>query len=94
MAVALIRNAGMVIGWHKDGHRYLPHADIAFENGAITFAGRGYAGPADAVIDGSDKMVTPGLAGLVCVARGAGARLDRTNQVFRRWGRLSRLQAR
>jgi 5-methylthioadenosine/S-adenosylhomocysteine deaminase len=40
MAVSVIRNAGMVIGWENGGHRYLPDADIAFENGAITFVGQ------------------------------------------------------
>ena len=63
MTITVIRNAGMVIGWEK-GHRYLPDADVAFEGGAITFVGRGYAGSADTVIDGKDMMVMPGLVNI------------------------------
>ena len=50
MAVSVIRNAAMVIGWESGGHRYLPDADVAFENGAITFVGRDYTGQADTII--------------------------------------------
>jgi cytosine/adenosine deaminase-related metal-dependent hydrolase len=64
MAVSLIRNAGMLIGWESGGHRYLADADIAFENGAITFVGRGYSGAADTVIDGTGMMVMPGLVNI------------------------------
>ena len=63
MTITVIRNAGMVIGWDK-GHRYLPDADVAFDGGAITFVGRGYAGSADTVIDGKDMMVMPGLVNI------------------------------
>jgi 5-methylthioadenosine/S-adenosylhomocysteine deaminase len=63
MAVTVIRNAGMVIGW-DNGHRYLPDADIAFESGAITFVGRDYAGRADTIIDGAGMMVMPGLVNI------------------------------
>jgi 5-methylthioadenosine/S-adenosylhomocysteine deaminase len=64
MAVSVIRNADMVIGWDRDGHRYLPDADVAFEVGAITFVGRDYTGPADTVIDGAGMMVMPGLVNI------------------------------
>jgi 5-methylthioadenosine/S-adenosylhomocysteine deaminase len=64
--VTLIRNAGMVIGWDAatGNHRYLSDADVAFDGGAITFVGRGYAGPADVVVDGAGMMVMPGLVNI------------------------------
>jgi 5-methylthioadenosine/S-adenosylhomocysteine deaminase len=66
MTVTVIRDAGMVIGWDvaSGSHRYLPGADVAFEGGAITFAGRGYSGPAGTIIDGAGMMVTPGLVNI------------------------------
>jgi 5-methylthioadenosine/S-adenosylhomocysteine deaminase len=63
MAVSVIRNADMVIGW-DNGHRYLPDADVAFEGGVLTFVGRDYTGPADTVIDGAGMMVMPGLVNI------------------------------
>jgi 5-methylthioadenosine/S-adenosylhomocysteine deaminase len=64
--VTLIRNAGMVIGWDAatGNHRYLSDADVAFDGGAVTFVGRGYAGPADVVVDGAGMMVMPGLVNI------------------------------
>ncbi len=66
MTISVIRNAGMVIGWDAatTSHRYLSDADVAFEGGALTFVGRGYAGPADTVIDGAGMMVMPGLVNI------------------------------
>ena len=66
MPVSVIRNADMVVGWDAaaGAHRYLTAADVAFEGGALTFAGRGYAGPADTVIDGAGLMVMPGLVNI------------------------------
>jgi len=66
MTVTVIRNAGMVVGWDAvtAGHRYLADADVAFENGAITFVGRCYAGPADRVVDGAGLMAMPGLVNI------------------------------
>src|ERR1700761_2065633 len=63
MAVTVIRNADMVVGW-DNGHRYLPDAEIAFENGAITFVGRSYSGRADHVGGGTGRMVLPGLVNI------------------------------
>jgi 5-methylthioadenosine/S-adenosylhomocysteine deaminase len=63
MAVTVVRDAEMVIGW-DNGHRYLAGADIAFDGGAITFVGRGYTGSADTIIDGAGMMVMPGLVNI------------------------------
>jgi len=62
----VIRDAEMVVGWDPGAksHVYLPNADVAFDGGALTFVGRGYAGPADRVIDGRGKMVMPGLVNI------------------------------
>jgi 5-methylthioadenosine/S-adenosylhomocysteine deaminase len=66
MSVTHIRSAAMVVGWDAGAqtHVYLPDADIAFEGGALTFVGRGYAGAADTVIDGKGLMVMPGLVNI------------------------------
>jgi 5-methylthioadenosine/S-adenosylhomocysteine deaminase len=64
MAVSVIRNADMVIGWDQGGHRYLSDADVVFEGGNITFVGRAYSGPAQTIIDGSGMMVMPGLVNI------------------------------
>jgi cytosine/adenosine deaminase-related metal-dependent hydrolase len=62
----VIRNADMVIAWDSDtkSHVYLPDADIAFDGGVLTFVGRNYPGPADTTIDGTGKMVMPGLVNI------------------------------
>ena len=66
MTTSVIRNAGMVVGWDAAAgtHRYLDATDVAFEGGALSFVGRGYAGPADTVIDGAGLMVMPGLVNI------------------------------
>jgi cytosine/adenosine deaminase-related metal-dependent hydrolase len=66
MAITLIRNAELVVGWDAaaGAHRYMRDADIAFSGGAITFLGRGYDGAADTVIDGRGLMVMPGLVNI------------------------------
>jgi len=66
MPVTVIRDAAMVVGWDAGvgSHVYLPDADVAFDGGTLTFVGRGYAGPADSVIDGKGLMVMPGLVNI------------------------------
>jgi cytosine/adenosine deaminase-related metal-dependent hydrolase len=58
-----IRAADWVVAWDATAarHVYRRHVDVAFADGAITFVGPGYAGPADAVVDGRDTLVLPGL---------------------------------
>src|SRR5436190_7414366 len=63
MTTTVIRNADWVVAWDETGGRHVCRrgVDVAFKAGAIEFVGRGYGGPADRVIDGSDRMVMPGL---------------------------------
>ncbi len=62
----VIRNADLVVAWDASTkqHIYLPDADVAFEGGALTFVGRGYAGPAEEEISGRGLMVMPGLVNI------------------------------
>jgi cytosine/adenosine deaminase-related metal-dependent hydrolase len=62
----IIRNAELVVAWDAGAqqHIYLPDADVAFEGGALTFVGRGYAGPAEEEISGRGLMVMPGLVNI------------------------------
>ncbi|HUB15848.1 MAG TPA: amidohydrolase family protein, partial [Acetobacteraceae bacterium] len=63
MPTTLIRNADVVIAWDAGAktHAYMPNADVAFDGGVLTFVGRDHAGPVDEAIDGTGKMVMPGL---------------------------------
>ena len=56
----------MVVGWDaaEGTHVYLPDADVAFQDGTLTFVGRGFAGQADTTIDGRGLMVMPGLVNI------------------------------
>lgn len=60
----LIRKAAWAVAWDGKRHVYLRDADIAFAGGVITFVGKHYEGPADKVIEGRDRLVTPGLVNL------------------------------
>jgi cytosine/adenosine deaminase-related metal-dependent hydrolase len=62
----VIRNAELVVAWDAGTkqHIYMPDADVAFEGGALTFVGRGYAGPAEEEISGRGLMVMPGLVNI------------------------------
>ena len=66
MTTTLIRNADVAIVWDAGAkqHTYLPGADIAFEEGKLTFVGRDYSGTADETISGSGLMVMPGLVNI------------------------------
>jgi 5-methylthioadenosine/S-adenosylhomocysteine deaminase len=67
MTTTLIKNAAWVIAWDEAlaRHVYRRNVDLAFEGGRIRFLGPDYAnsamGPADRVIDGSTRLVMPGL---------------------------------
>src|SRR5919108_5763009 len=63
MTTTVIRKADWVIAWDEAAHRhvYRRGIDVAFADDTITFVGRNYAGPADRVIDGKDRLVLPGL---------------------------------
>lgn len=57
----VIRNARWTIVWNGKEHVYLRGADVAFSSPLITHVGRRYLGPADREIDGTDRLVMPGL---------------------------------
>ena len=63
MPTTVIKNAAWVIAWDEalGRHIYRRGVDLAFEDGRIGFLGRDYAGPADRVIDGTTRLVMPGL---------------------------------
>jgi cytosine/adenosine deaminase-related metal-dependent hydrolase len=61
-----IRNAAWVIAWDDAArsHAYLRDGDVVFRGADIVFVGRGWAGTADRVIDGQNRLVLPGLIDL------------------------------
>ena len=61
MPTTLIRNIDWLVAWTGAEHVYRRDADLAFRDDRIVFVGKGYDGPADTVIDGSNRMVMPGL---------------------------------
>ena len=63
MTTTVIRNAAWVIAWDETlGHQiYHRGVDLAFEGDRVLFLGRDFRGPADRVIDGSARLVLPGL---------------------------------
>ena len=63
MTTTVIRNADWVIAWDEIAgrHIYRRNIDIAFNDGTIVFVGPHYSGAADQVIDGSDRLILPGL---------------------------------
>ena len=63
MAATVIKNIDWVIAWDEaaERHVYRRGIDVVFADDAITFVGPNYAGMADRVIDGRDRLVLPGL---------------------------------
>ncbi|HEV8679015.1 MAG TPA: amidohydrolase family protein [Stellaceae bacterium] len=63
MTTTVIRNAAWMIAWDEGlrRHTYRRNVDLAFTDDGIAFIGRDFAGPADRVIDGSARLVMPGL---------------------------------
>ena len=63
MTTTVIRNADWVVAWDEIAgrHIYRRNIDIAFTDGTIVFVGPHYSGAADQVIDGSDRLILPGL---------------------------------
>jgi 5-methylthioadenosine/S-adenosylhomocysteine deaminase len=62
MTTTVIRNADWVVAWDEaaQGHVYRRGLDIAFAD-RILFLGRDYQGPCDKLVDGSRRLVMPGL---------------------------------
>jgi 5-methylthioadenosine/S-adenosylhomocysteine deaminase len=63
MTTTVIKNAAWVIAWDEAAgrHVYRRNIDLAFTDDRIVHIGPDYAGPADRVIDGSERAVIPGL---------------------------------
>src|SRR5438105_243211 len=63
MSTTVIKNAAWVIAWDEGLGKqvYRCGVDLAFTDDRITFIGRDYAGAADRAIDGSARLVIPGL---------------------------------
>jgi cytosine/adenosine deaminase-related metal-dependent hydrolase len=63
MPTTLVKNAAWVIAWDEADarHVYRRNIDVAFAGDRIAFIGRGFAGTADRTIDGSARLVMPGL---------------------------------
>jgi len=63
VGVTVVRNADWAIAWDEaaKSHVYRRGIDVAFDGNTLTHVGSGYAGPADRVIDGRQRMVMPGL---------------------------------
>src|SRR5260370_7712810 len=61
--MTVIKKADWVIAWNEaaGGHGYRRNIDIVFVDDTITFVGRNYPGAADRVIDGTNRLVLPGL---------------------------------
>ena len=63
MTTTLIRNADWVVAWDENARRhvYRRNIDVAFTGDTIVFVGPNYPGAPDQVIEGSDRLVLPGL---------------------------------
>ena len=63
MTTTVIRNAAYIIAWDEaaQGHSLLRNADLAFDETGILQVGGTWDGPVDDEIDGTDRMVSPGL---------------------------------
>jgi 5-methylthioadenosine/S-adenosylhomocysteine deaminase len=66
VTTTLINNADWVIAWDaaERRHVYRRGIDIALDDDRIAFVGRGFAGTADRIIDGPNRLVLPGLIDL------------------------------
>ena len=66
MPVTVIRNAAWIVAYDEAsaGHVYLKGGDVAYDGGKLIHVGGSYDGPAKSVIDGSGRMVMPGLVNI------------------------------
>ena len=67
----VIRGADWVIGWDPKGgsdgtggHTYFKGADVVFTGDTLMHVGAGWDGAADVTVDGSGRMVMPGLVNI------------------------------
>lgn len=61
LSTTVIRNASWVIAWDGAQHTYMLGADVAFSGSQIVYVGPKFSGVADQEVDGSDRLVMPGL---------------------------------
>lgn len=63
MTITVIKNADVVVAWDAEAsrHVYLHGADVAFEGGTLRYVGPRYEGQAGETVDGSGRVVMPGL---------------------------------
>jgi cytosine/adenosine deaminase-related metal-dependent hydrolase len=57
---------GDVVVWEDGAHVVLRGGDLVLEGDRVAFAGAGYAGPADVVVDAAGRLVSPGFVNLHC----------------------------
>jgi cytosine/adenosine deaminase-related metal-dependent hydrolase len=64
--VTVFRNLAWVIAWDdvRARHVYRRDIDVAIEDGAIVFIGKGYAGAAAVEVDGSRRLLLPGFVNI------------------------------
>jgi cytosine/adenosine deaminase-related metal-dependent hydrolase len=66
--MTVLVKAAYVIGYADGDHVILRDGEVGIEGGRITFAGRGYAGPVERVIDGGNAILSPGFIDLDALA--------------------------
>lgn len=66
MPVTVIRNADWIVAYDEKsaGHVYLKGGDVAYDGTALIHVGGRYEGPAKTEINGSGRMVMPGLVNI------------------------------
>jgi 5-methylthioadenosine/S-adenosylhomocysteine deaminase len=66
MPVTLIKNCAWIVAYDDAtaGHVYLKGSDVAFDGGKLVHVGGAYTGPSKTVIDGSERLVMPGLVNI------------------------------
>jgi 5-methylthioadenosine/S-adenosylhomocysteine deaminase len=66
MSVTCIRQAAWVIAWSRtaQAHVYMNDIDIAFSEDGVHYMGRDYIGSTDQELDGTDRLVMPGLVNI------------------------------
>ncbi|WP_102108452.1 amidohydrolase family protein [Oceaniglobus roseus] len=66
MPVTVIRNAAWIVAYDAEqgSHQYLTGGDVAFDGDTITHVGGRYDGPAETEIDGTNRLVSPGLVNI------------------------------
>ena len=66
MPTTVFRNAAWVVAWEeaRATHVYRRNIDVAIRDSEIVFVDKNYRGAADAEIDGTQRLVLPGLVNI------------------------------